>query len=108
MNALARWIAKRINWGALVPKILRDVGEGKYGETPKRLYWFAAGKKTFIGAFLLALGAGLETVCAGYPDMAWACEASRWVYYTGAVLTSVGLVDGGTRAPWPPPPQVKG
>jgi hypothetical protein len=56
------------------------------------------------GAALIGIGAGLEAVCASYPDLTWARSAARYVYYAGALLTTVGLVDGGTRAPWPTPP----
>lgn len=111
---LIAFVLRRINWGKLLPTILRMVAEGKLDESLgltapaglrsyplKRAYWAAAGKKTFTGAALLFFGAGLETLCASYPAWAWSCEWARYVYYAGAALAAVGLVDGGTRAPWP-------
>lgn len=101
-------VLKRINWGKLLPSIFRMIAEGDVdrvlglkSEPIKRVYWLLAGKKTFIGAALLGLGTGLEAVCAGYSDIAWACPASRYVYMAGALLAAVGLVDAGTRSPWP-------
>jgi hypothetical protein len=92
----------RGNWGKLLRMLLKAIAEGELGEVPSRVYWWAAGKKTLTGAVLLGAGAALETVCASFPDFAaWACPAARYVYYAGALLTTVGLVDGGTRAPWP-------
>ena len=91
----------KAKWGAILPAVFKAAAEGQFGETVKKLYWFASGYKTFTGAVLLAVGAGLETVCASYPEMSWPCAWARYVYYAGGILTTVGLVDGGTRAPWP-------
>jgi uncharacterized membrane protein YedE/YeeE len=108
------FILKRINWGKLLPTLFKMVAEGKVdkllGLTAekglksypiKRAYWLAAGRKTFAGAVLIGVGTGLEAVCANFTGFTWTCGASRWVYLAGGVLTSIGLVDGGTRAPWP-------
>lgn len=111
---LIAFVLKRINWGKLLPTLLRMVAEGDADEALgltaaeglrcyplKRIYWWTAGKKTFAGAALLFVGAGLETLCASYPAWGWSCASARYVYYVGAALAAVGLVDGGTRAPWP-------
>lgn len=94
----------KAKWGSILPAILKAAAEGKFGEGIKRAYWAMAGIKTVSGAVVLALGAGLETVCASYPEYAWTCGAGKWLYLIGGILASVGLVDGGTRAPWPSQP----
>lgn len=111
---LIAFVLKRINWGRLLPTLFRMIAEGeidaRLGLTApsgirnyplKRVYWFAAGKKTFAGMALIAIGTGFDAICAGYPSAPWSCTGARYVYWVGAALTAVGLVDGGTRAPWP-------
>lgn len=105
IKALAIKVLKA-KWGSLLPAVFKAAAEGELGEPMKKVYWFGAGHRTFTGAVLLAAGAGLETICAGYPDVGWSCSAARYVYYAGAFLTTVGLVDGGTRAPWPKGTQI--
>jgi hypothetical protein len=89
------------NWGRILPAILKAAADGHFGSAVQKAYVFMAGKKTVSGAIFLGLGAALETVCAAYPEFAWACPAARWVYLIGGVLAGVGLVDGGVRSPWP-------
>jgi hypothetical protein len=91
----------RGRWGSILPAIFRAAAEGHFGPQVKAAYWWASSFKTITGAALMAIGAGLETVCGSFPDFAWACPASRYVYLAGEILTVVGLVDGGVRAPWP-------
>lgn len=91
----------KARWGAILPAVFKAAAEGQFGPAVQRVYWATARYKTFTGAVVLGLGAALETVCAGFPDFAWSCPAPRYVYLAGALLTAVGLVDGGTRAPWP-------
>lgn len=114
MTGLLKTIVVRTlkaRWGAILPASFRAAAEGDFGPQVRAVYWWAASFKTFTGAALMALGAGLETVCASFPDFAWACPASRYVYLAGQILTVVGLVDGGVRAPWPTgtpiPPEAK-
>ena len=101
----------KAKWGSILPAMLKAVAEGGLGETPKRLYWALAGKKTALGAALIFAAYGLEAICNAYPEMQWGCRWSQWVLVIGGVLASVGLADGGTRAPWPTgtpiPPEVK-
>lgn len=85
----------------VIPSLLRMWAEGKLGAPAQKLYWLLAGYKTITGAVLLAVGTGLETTCAGYADYAWTCQAAPYVYMVGAALAAIGLVDGGTRSPWP-------
>ena len=114
MTGLLKSLAAKFikgHWGRVIPAILKAAGEGDFGPALKSVYWFGEKYATVTGAVLWAIGAGLETVCASSPDFAWSCPASRYVYLAGAALTAVGLVDGGTRAPWPTgttiPPEVK-
>lgn len=89
------------NWGKLLPGVFKAAGEGQFGTTVQKVYLWSRGKKTITGAVLLGLGAALETVCSQYPVYGWSCAWSRYVYDAGIFLTSVGLVDGATRSPWP-------
>ncbi len=111
---LIAFVLRKINWGKLLPTVLRMIAEGKVDDALglnapsglrsyplKRAYWGAAGVKTFTGAALIFIGVGLESLCASYPAWSWSCEWARYVYYAGAVLAAIGLADGGTRAPWP-------
>lgn len=89
-------------WGSVLPAILRAAAEGQFGPQVKAIYWFAAGYKTVTGAVLIGAAAGLGTLCeTGGATYSWACGAQPWVLSLGAILAGVGLVDGGTRAPWP-------
>lgn len=92
------------NWGKLLPMLFKSAGEGQFGPTVRKIYWWTAGKKTITGMILLGAGAALETLCGSYPSIPWSCTASRVIFDVGAFLTTVGLVDGGTRSPWPQPP----
>jgi len=89
-------------WGSVLPALLRAVAEGKFGEPARKFYWATAGAKTITGAILVAVGAGLASLCSSggevYP---WACSAQPYVITLGGLLASVGLVDGGVRSPWP-------
>ena len=88
-------------WGSILPALLRAVAEGKMGDPAKAIYWKTAGYRTVTGAVLVAVGAGLGSVCTGYPEFAWACKSQVWVMAAGGLLSAVGLADGGTRTPWP-------
>jgi len=92
------------NWGKIIPPILTAIAEGKMGPVVKRVYWVVAGKKTFIGMVLVGLAYGLEAVCNNYGGAGWGCTASQWLVWIGGFLASVGLIDGGNRAPWPETP----
>ncbi len=91
----------RGHWGKILPRIFKAAAEGEFGEAIKKVYWFGAGYRTITGALLWGIGGGLETVCSNYPDFAWTCEAGRVVYSVGAILATVGLLDGAVRSPWP-------
>lgn len=91
------------NWGKIIPPILTAIAEGKMGPVAKKVYWFMAGKKTISGMVLLGLAYGLEAVCNQYGTL-WGCQWSQWLVWIGGFLASVGLIDGGNRAPWPETP----
>ena len=105
---LIKFVLKRINWGALLPKLLRMAAEGKVDEAIglksyplKRFYWWTAGKKTFTGAALTFLGAGFAGICGQYEQFPWACDASRCATAAGVAIMGLGVVDGAHRSPWP-------
>ena len=104
MTGLLKSLAAKVvrgHWGRVIPAIFRAAGEGDFGPALKGLYWFGEKYATVTGAVLWAIGAGLETVCGGYPQWAWSCEASGWIVVVGQVLTSAGLLRGATNSPWP-------
>lgn len=85
----------------LLPMLLRAWAEGGLGEPARKAYWWLAGYKAITGALIMGLGVGLEAVSASFPGWTWAPPAARGVFWLGAMLSSVGLVDGGVRSPWP-------
>lgn len=85
----------------ILPGLLRAAAEGAFGEGVKKAYWVAAGYKTATGALLMALGTGLEAISASFPEWTWAPAVAQLVFWLGALLSSVGLVDAGVRSPWP-------
>lgn len=87
--------------GQIVPMIFKSAGEGDFGPQIKAIYWFGNKYATVTGAILWGLGAGLETVCGGYPQWAWSCGASQWIVVAGQVLSAAGLLRGATNSPWP-------
>jgi hypothetical protein len=104
MNALIKVVLVKFlkgNWGKVLPVFFKAIAEGQLGEPAKKIYWLLAGRKTAIGALLLAIGTGMEAVCANHPAFPWTCEVGTWVYWLGGMLAAIGLVDGGTRSPWP-------
>jgi len=98
---LVKWVLGKINWGAMLPKLLRMAAEGKFGAPIQKTYWWLAGKKTFIGAAGVFIAAGAAGICGQYEQFSWACDVSSGAMWLFGVLAGVGLVDGATRAPWP-------
>lgn len=110
MTGLLKSLAVKLikaRWGAILPAIFKAAAEGDFGPQIKFVYWKASQYKTVTGAVLWGAGAALETVCGQYPGYSWACTYAQWPYYVGMFLTGIGLVDGGTRAPWPEGAQVE-
>jgi len=111
-----RWLRKELKkikegdlsmLSGLLAKLLKDVGEGKYGEGPKKFYWGMAGKKTWTGVGIVALyGLGQVAVNAlgtcvpecGSPEALAQLENVLGYFPPAvAVLVTVGLVDAGVR-----------
>lgn len=101
LKVLGKIISKAGLVSKLLPMLLKMWAEGGLGAPAQKVYWFLAGKKVVTGAILLGLGTAADATCGSYPDMAWSCTLARGVFWLGALLTSVGLVDGGVRSPWP-------
>ena len=109
-------LLKLLKWSGLASKILpgllKSWAEGGLGEPAKKVYWWLAGYKTITGAILIAAGTGLEAIAGTYPEWTWAPGVAKGIFWAGSLLASVGLVDGGTRSPWPNgteiPDQLKG
>lgn len=67
---------------------LRDIAEGKMGETLKKVYWFLAGKKRLTGLLLAFIAGGLHATGHG----------TIWLDLLSAALIQVGLLDVAWRA----------
>lgn len=89
-----------------IPKLIKAVAEGKFGEPAKKVYWQVAGYKTWItGAVALAAFVlqylseqGLCADCSTYYNV---------LYQVAAVLLAVGLFDGAVRIDPPKDPNGK-
>jgi hypothetical protein len=68
---------------------VKGAAEGKYGPTPKAIYWGLAGLKRPV-AVLLGL---VAAVCAGLGEL----QVAAYVFAAGAFLYSVGLLDATWR-----------
>jgi len=106
---LIAFALKRLRISKWLPTLFKMIAEGRADELLHlknaplaRLYWWSAGKKTWTGMALTAAGAALETLCTLYPDAApWSCPAARYLFRVGTFLAGLGLIDGGTRSPYP-------
>jgi hypothetical protein len=89
-----------------IPKLIKAVAEGKFGEPAKKIYWQVAGYKTWITAIVATVGfalqqfeqAGLCPDCAGW---------SVILYQVALGLLAVGLFDGAVRLDPPKDPNGK-
>jgi len=85
----------------ILPGVLRAWAEGGLGEPARKVYWWLEGYKTVTGALLMGLGAGLEHIAPSFPEWTWVIPFAKGVFWLGGMLSSIGLVDAGVRAPWP-------
>lgn len=79
-----------------VPSAVNAIAEGKFGEGPKKVYWFLAGKKTWITVVVAGAAEGLSSIpaeqcadCSTYGEYAW---------IAAGFLLVIGLWDGAIRA----------
>lgn len=101
MRLLLKLLKKTGLISKILPGLLRAAAEGGLGPKAKAAYWALEGKKTLLGAVLIALGTAAESLAASYPDQPWIVPTAQAIFWLGALLSSVGLVDGGVRSPWP-------
>jgi len=91
----------------LLPGIVKSIGEGAYGEVPKSIYWWLAGKKTIIavtfaaayGMAQVALGVFAQCVPGCGSALALA-QMTTWVGmmpYIATVLVTIGVFDAAVR-----------
>jgi hypothetical protein len=86
---------------------VKSVAEGKYGEGPKKVYWFLAGKKTWIAIGIAALaGVGQVAVnvlsgcvpeCGSAESVAQLQGLLNHVPAIVGFLVAVGLFDAAVR-----------
>jgi hypothetical protein len=85
----------------LLALLVRKIAEGDFGEPLKRVYWWLAGKKTYIG---MAFGASWAMLAwaqdVGVCTMrGWDCAGwSTTLASVAAFLVLVGLWDGALRS----------
>jgi hypothetical protein len=79
-----------------VPTAVTQVAEGKLGEGPKSVYWWLAGKKTWITVIVAGLAEGLSSMPAEQCEPC--AQYGEWAWMAAGVLLVVGLWDGAIRA----------
>lgn len=92
---------------AVIPKLVKGIAEGKFGEAPKTWYWKLAGLKTWITAVIVVIGFGLDQfassgLCVPDGPIDFSCQGAAVSLYTFAgFLAAVGLYDGAVRSEAP-------
>lgn len=91
----------------LLAGFVKDLGNGRFGEGPKKLYWKLAGKKTWISLGLAATygiiqlaGTLLATCvpeCATPENLVQLTAIGDWIFRAVAVLIPIGLYDAAVR-----------
>jgi hypothetical protein len=89
--------------GKIVAIGIKMLAEGKFGKPPAAVYWWLAGKKTFIAIVLAAVYGALyqaheRGLCAPCAD--W----SGWLLGAAAFMATIGIVDGAVRIEPPQKP----
>jgi hypothetical protein len=79
--------------GQILPALLRAMADGDFGPQAKAVYWFLAGKKTYIGLTLGALAFIFEKLVAAPPDYPWEGAVLAVVYSIAATFFTAGLID---------------
>ena len=97
---------KRKLKGVVVSKLLayliKLVAEGKFGAPVAAIYWWLAGKKTYIGLALAAVYSALLKLAEG--GCAPCADYAGYVAWLSAFLVSVGVIDAALRTPAPKQP----
>jgi hypothetical protein len=91
----------------LLAGFVKDLGNGKFGEGPKKIYWSLAGKKTWISLGLAAtygviqLAGTLLSVCvpecASAENLVQLTGVGEWILRAVTVLIPIGLYDAAVR-----------
>ena len=82
--------------GKIVAIGIKMLAEGKFGKPPAQLYWFLAGKKTYLAFALGIVGGALQQASA--KGLCLPCgDWSTWVFSAAAFLGTIGIVDGAVR-----------
>lgn len=109
MSVLAKVVKKLVNPAKIVTWIFRSAAEGDFGPVAKKVYWFLAGKKTWVIAILSAFGAFLVELEASPADCA-AIQCTVIYKYLNtygpvivAALTASALDDALRQEPPTPP-----
>ena len=93
---------------SFLPGIVKDIGDGKYGVGPQKVYWWFAGKKTWISLGVGAVWAfGHYVVLPALASCAPECvqpdtipQIESWLGMLGSAapwLVMFGLADAGLR-----------
>lgn len=118
---LKSWVAKKFlrkEWrkikegdmsmvSGLLAGFVKDLGNGKFGEGPKAIYWKLAGKKTWISLGLAAtymiIGVAVNLLstcvpeCATPENLVQLQGVADWILRAVAVLIPIGLYDAAVR-----------
>lgn len=91
---------------SFLPGIVKNLGDGQYGAGPQKVYWWLAGKKTWISIGIGAVWAFGHTVvvpalvacqCAADGTIPSIEGALGWVASVVPWLILMGIVDAGIR-----------
>lgn len=89
-----------------IPKIIKAVAEGKFGEPAKKVYWQVAGYKTWITVVVASAGFVLQQL----EEAGLCADCGAWyviLYQVALGLLAVGLFDGAVRLDPPKDPNGK-
>lgn len=107
---LARLVKKLVNPAKIVTWIFRSAADGSFGPEAQKVYWFLAGKKTWIIAILSAAGAFLVELEASPADCA-AIQCTviyKYLNTYGPIIVSslaASALDDALRQEPPTPPK---
>jgi hypothetical protein len=88
----------------LIEFVFGGIAAGRFGAGPKKVYWFLAGKKTYVGVALAAIAHLIGEAQAAGLCSAHGLDCEGWatgLQAVAAFLVTVGLLDAAHRAPAP-------